>query len=229
MSSTRRIILATAVATATSAACATVVVKRPATAEAPRQDFIRRGEFTFAAPLLAGEGGTTCAGCHENHVPFEDYSLARKFYDLSKLVDNCLYERTKHVRTQFSDIEAKSLREFVVYNYVLKGVIQDEDPEGIRKLGEAMESFLSGDYDTALGEVRGARGLVKTSQNQVQSFALEGCIQLFKLNDGEAKAAFASALKLNPKVRIDGYVFSPKVLRILEDTRASLVSSDPEP
>jgi len=212
-----------ALALAALAACS--VQKLPVVTEtSTREDFIQRGQLTFANDTLVGPEGQSCASCHENHVPFEDYSLARKYYELPQLVDNCLYNRTKHVRGAQSEIEARALREYVVFNYVLKGVISAESPEGVRRLGEAMENFLRGDYDQALGEVRGARDLVQTQQNKVQSFALEGCIQLFKLDDEGAKQAFMSALKLNPEVRIDGYVFSPKVLRVLESTRAEIVS-----
>jgi hypothetical protein len=224
MRSSTRLALVTGgvtLATAMVVSCARVQVPRPTSAEAPRSEFIQRGEHTFFQPLLLGEGGRTCASCHENHVPFEDYSLARRYDELTSLVEKCLYdeERAKATRERADAIEVRSLKEYVVYNYVLKGVIADENPEGIKKLGEGMEMFLRGDYDRALGEVRDARTLVKTPRNRVQSFALEGCIQLFKLNEPDAKRAFAEALTLDPKVRIDGYVFSPKVLRVLESTR----------
>jgi hypothetical protein len=224
-----RWVLACAAASGVAITCAKVQVPRPLT-NASRTDFIRRGEFTFKSEeAVVGEGGKSCASCHENHVPFEDYSLARKFDELPKLVDNCLHNRTKMVKSEFTDVESRALREYVVYNYVLKGVIADEQPEGIKKLGEAMESFLSGDYDGALENVRGARKLVKLQQNSVQSWALEGCIHLFKLNERDARTAFATAVKLDPKVRIDGYVFSPKVLGVLEATRAGVAASSAEP
>lgn len=190
--------------------------------DASRSDFIKRGEYLFASDALVGEGGQSCVRCHENHVPFEDYSLARQFYDLGKLVDTCVSTRSRYVPGKAAEVDTRALREYVVYNYVLKGVIADEDPEGIRRLGEAMESFLRGDYDRALTDVRDARARVKTQHNQVQSYALEGCIELFQLNEDGAKAAFSSALQLDPAVRIDGYVFSPKVRKVLEETRADL-------
>ncbi len=207
-------------------ACASKPVVPPPAPDSSRADFIRRGEYLFASDTIVSESGRTCAGCHENHVPFEDYSLARKYYDLDKLVDTCLNTRVGYApqpkQAQHTKVDKRALREYVVYNYVLKGVIADEEPEGIRQLGEAMESFLRGDYDSALKNVRGARGLVKTPHNQVQSFALEGCIELFQLNEASARSAFASALRIDPDVRIDGYVFSPKIRKVLEETRASL-------
>lgn len=195
--------------------------------QASRENFIARGQYVFTSDELVGENGKSCAACHENHVPFEDYSLSRKYDQLPKLIENCLLkqDRVNHKPDQYTPIEVQSLQEYVVYNYVLKGVIADEAPEGIKKLGEAMEFFLRGQYDDALGEVKGARGLVKTERNKVQSYALEGCIQLFQLNEDAAKSAFASAIELDPAVRIDGYVFSPKVLAVLEETRRTVADS----
>ena len=205
--------------TAAAVSCATVAVPQLGPT-ADRAAFLRRGQHVFATNTLVGPGGTSCAGCHENDVPFENHSLARRYYDLDELIRRCLRQRTLHVPNDDTDAEARALREFVIYRYVFEGAIADENPEGIVKLGETMDLFLTGDYESALSRVREARELVVSERNKVQSLALEACIHLFQLDEAAARAAFTEALRLNPEVRIDGYVFSPKILAVLEDVRA---------
>jgi len=186
--------------------------------------FVKRGEVTFWKRNVLSEGDKTCAGCHEKHVPFESYRLARNYYELDRSISNCMTERVGEIQGN-QEIEIKALREYLLFHYVLGGVIHDENPEGIRRLGEGMAIFLEGRYDEALTEIYRARSLVKAKQNIVQTFALEACIQLFMMNEDAADRAFGEALRLEPGIRVDNYVFSPKIIKALESTRKRLIQA----
>jgi len=184
-----------------------------------------RGEVTFWKTELLGEVKKSCAGCHENHVPFERFRLAKNYYDLEKSIKDCAVNRSGLSVAQATDLEMRSLRSYLLFHYVLDGVIHDENPEGIRRLGEGMALFLDGHYEQALVDIYRARSLVKAKQNLVQTFALEGCIQLFMMNDEAADRAFVEALRLEPTLRVDNYVFSPKITKALEATRGRVVQA----
>ena len=186
--------------------------------------FVKRGEVTFWKAGVLSEGDKTCAGCHEKHVPFENYRLARNYYELDNSISTCMTTRVGKL-TGNQKIEIKALREYLLFHYVLGGVIHDENPEGIRRLGEGMALFLDGRYDAALAEIYQARGLASAKQNIVQTFALEACIQLFMMNEEAADRAFVEALRLEPGIRVDNYVFSPKIIKALENTRKRLIQA----
>jgi hypothetical protein len=196
----------------------------PSSLNASNDIFVKRGELTFWQTEALGEGNKTCASCHEKHVPFEAYRLARNYYELDGHIGECLTKRVGQVVGD-SSIEIRALREYLLFHYVLGGVIHDESPEGIRRLGEGMAIFLDGRYEKALTEIYRARSLVKAQANMVQTYALEACIHLFMMNEEAADRAFAEALRLEPGIRVDNYVFSPKIIQALEATRARLIQA----
>ena len=196
----------------------------PKTMNASSEKFVKRGELTYWKTEIISDSEKTCAGCHENHVPFESYSLARNYYGLDNSISNCMDKRVGKIEAN-QKIETKALREYLLFHYVLGGVIHDENPEGIRRLGEGMAVFLSGRYEEALTEIYRARSLVTAKANVVQTYALEACIQLFMMNEEAADRAFTEALRLEPGIRVDNYVFSPRIIKALESTRSRLIQA----
>lgn len=191
----------------------------------PPQQFFARGRALFYGKELVGEGGQTCTSCHEKAQPFEGHQLARRIYDLPSSIAHCLLTRTKYQTDDKTPEDVRALAAYVIHKYVHDGIVLDEDEEGIRRLGEAMNAFLAGEYDIALREVRGAHGLIKTRHYHVRALVLEGCIHVFRLSPEDAKIAFAEAVRLDPHVKIDGNFFSPKVSEVLEQTRLEVAAA----
>jgi tetratricopeptide (TPR) repeat protein len=184
------------------------------------------GRTLFNGDTLIGEGGKSCAGCHERDQPLEAYRLARQLYDLPSLIARCLLTRTKH--PDAGDAAAwnvQALQAYVIHRFVHDGDVHDENDEGIRRLGEAMWLLLEGRYEDAMAEARGAHRLIRTQHYHVRALMLEGCIHVFLLQTEEAKRVFAEALQIDPAAAIDHNVFSPKVGAVLEETRATLAAN----
>ncbi|MCC7383578.1 MAG: hypothetical protein IT384_17190 [Deltaproteobacteria bacterium] len=181
-----------------------------------------QGRALYFSEELKGEGGRACAGCHEHGRPFEGHQLARRLYELPSAISSCLLGHSKRLMDDQTPDQVESLRVYLVHRFVHEGQVRSESDEAMRRLGEAMALFIEGHYEQALTEVQSAHRMIRTEHYHVRALLLEGCIHVFRLATDKAKLTFSAALGLDPDIRVDANIFSPKVSAVLEETRAEL-------